>query len=81
MYETLVQTVLLEEDARVTREVERIRSRHPRSSDAEVVRRLTTRAAWRCAAVGAIASAGEPGSTAPTRAGSCGVSVKPAAAW
>jgi hypothetical protein len=60
MYETLAQTILLEEDARVTREVERIRSRYPRSSDAEVVRRLTTRAAWRCAAVGAIASAGEP---------------------
>lgn len=60
MYETLAQTILLEEDARVTREVERIRSRHPRSSDAEVVRRLTTRAAWRCAAVGTIASAGEP---------------------
>jgi len=60
MYETLAQTILLEEDARVTREVERVRSRHPRSSDAEVARRLTTRAAWRCVAVGAIASAGEP---------------------
>jgi hypothetical protein len=60
MYETLARTVLLEEDARVAREVERVRSRHPRSSDGEVVRRLTKRVAWRCAAVGAVASAGEP---------------------
>jgi hypothetical protein len=60
MYDALARTVLIEEDARVTREVERVRSRHPRASDAEVVRRLTKRAAWRCAAVGAVASAGEP---------------------
>ncbi len=60
MYDALARTVLLEEVARVSREVERVRSRHPRASDAEVVRRLTKRAAWRCAAVGAVASAGEP---------------------
>ncbi len=60
MYETLARTVLLEDDPRVIAEVERVRSRHPRFSDSEVVHRLTQRAAWRCAAVGAVASAAAP---------------------
>jgi hypothetical protein len=60
MYEALARTVLLEEDAKVAREVDRVRSRHPRFSDAEVVGRLTERVAWRCAAVAAIVSAGQP---------------------
>ena len=60
MYEALAQAVLLEEDARVVREVERVRARHPRASGVELARRVEARAAWRCAAVAAVSSAGEP---------------------
>jgi hypothetical protein len=58
MYEDLARLVLIEEDPEVLRAVERVRSRHPKLSNAGLASRLTERAAWRCAAVGAAASAG-----------------------
>ncbi len=60
MYEALTKAILLEEDARVARDVERVRASHPRFSDAQLGRRLTRSAGLRCGVVAAIASAGEP---------------------
>jgi len=58
MYEDLARAVLVEEDPAVFRAIERVRSRHPKLSDAELIERLELSAAWRCAAVGAAVSAG-----------------------
>jgi hypothetical protein len=58
MYASLAEAVLTNADeARVARQVERLRERHPGLSRDELADKLISWTAWRCAAVGALTGA------------------------